>query len=108
MFDLLLPQAPLRALRLSEIYLLFSLAEAQRPQRTSMCILFLPRTPLRTLRLGESLFVFFSQRRIGVALVVSSHDTEHFGALTDNLVQTSEVGVHRFCTSGNVTPAHYS
>ena len=34
--------------------IVFSLAEAQRPQRTSMFILFSPQTPLRTLRLGES------------------------------------------------------
>ena len=39
---------------LARVYLFFSLAEAQRPQRTSMFILFSPQTPLRTLRLGES------------------------------------------------------
>ena len=41
----------------------FSLAEAQRPQRTSMFDLFLPKKPLRTLRLGEKYHFFLSQRR---------------------------------------------
>jgi len=43
----------------------------------------------------------------GVALVVSSHDPVHFGALTDTLLQISEGRVHRFRTSDNVTPIHY-
>jgi len=45
--------------------LFFSLAEAQRPQRTSMFILFLPQTPLRALRPCEILLFFLSQRRRG-------------------------------------------
>jgi hypothetical protein len=61
MFVLLLPQTSLRTfLRPGESLFVFSLAEAQGPQRTSMFILFLPETPLRALRLGESLFVIFS------------------------------------------------
>jgi len=36
MFELFLPQATLRALRLGESLLFFSLAEAQSPQRISM------------------------------------------------------------------------
>jgi len=38
MFELFLPQTPLRTLRPGEIYLFLSLAEAQRPQRISMFI----------------------------------------------------------------------
>jgi hypothetical protein len=34
-------------------YIYFFLAEALRPQRTSMFNLLLPKTPLRSLRLGE-------------------------------------------------------
>jgi len=37
--SLCLPQMPLRALRLGEILYIFSLAEAQRPQRISMLLL---------------------------------------------------------------------
>jgi len=36
MFDLFLPQIPLRTLRPGEIIFVFSLAEAQGPQRISM------------------------------------------------------------------------
>jgi hypothetical protein len=58
MFNLFLPQNPLRALRLGESHLFFSLAEALRPQRTSMFNLFLPQKPLRALRLCESKYLF--------------------------------------------------
>jgi hypothetical protein len=100
MFDLFLPQKPLRTLRtlrLGEIifvfisrkgakdakkfdvylvvtpntsacsaplrdFIVFSLAEAQRPQRTSMFIWYLPQTPLRALRLREIIYVFISRQ----------------------------------------------
>ena len=58
MFILFIPQVTLRTLRLSEIYLFLSLAEAQGSQRTSLFILFLPKTPLRALRLCEIIFIF--------------------------------------------------
>ena len=61
MFILFIPQTSLRALRLSEIYLFFSLAQALRPQRTSCSCLLLHHIPLRALRPGESLFGFFSR-----------------------------------------------
>jgi tungstate transport system ATP-binding protein len=56
---------------------------------------------LRTIQLLINL------KQQGVALVVSSHDPVHFGALTDTLLQISEGSVHRFRTSDNVTPIHY-
>ena len=40
----------------------FPLAEAQRPQGTSMFDLLLPQIPLRPLRLGEIIFIFFSRK----------------------------------------------
>ena len=43
-------------------FIVFSLAEAQRPRRTSMFILFLPQPPLRALRLCEIMLVFFSRQ----------------------------------------------
>jgi tungstate transport system ATP-binding protein len=57
---------------------------------------------LRTLELLINL------KQQGVALVVSSHDPVHFGALTDTLLQISEGRVQRFSVSDNVTPIHYS
>ncbi len=56
---------------------------------------------LRTIQLLINL------KQQGVALVVTSHDPMHFGALTDSLLQISEGRVHRFRTSDNVTPIHY-
>jgi tungstate transport system ATP-binding protein len=56
---------------------------------------------LRTIQLLINL------KQQGVALVVSSHDPVHFGALSDTLLQISEGRVHRISTSDNVTPIHY-
>jgi len=56
---------------------------------------------LRTIQLLINL------KQQGVALVVSSHDPVHFGALTDTLLQISEGRVHGFSTTDNVTPIHY-
>ena len=47
--------------------IVFSLAEALRPQRISMFDLLLPLTPLRTLRLGEKFYVFISRKGAKVA-----------------------------------------
>lgn len=57
---------------------------------------------LRTIQLLINL------KQQGVALVVTSHDPVHFGALTDTLLQISEGRVHRLSVSDNVTPIHYS
>jgi tungstate transport system ATP-binding protein len=57
---------------------------------------------LRTIQLLTNL------KQQGMALVVTSHDPIHFGALTDTLLQISEGRVHRFSVSDNVTPIHYS
>ena len=47
--------------------IVFSLAEALRPQRISMFDLLLPLKPLRTLRLGEKFYVFISRKGAKVA-----------------------------------------
>jgi hypothetical protein len=47
---------------LARVHLVFFLAKAPRPPRTSMLDLLLPQTPLRALRLCEIIFVFSSRR----------------------------------------------
>jgi len=56
---------------------------------------------------SRTIELLINLKQQGVALVVSSHDPVHFGALTDTLLQISEGRVHRFRTSDNVTPIHY-
>lgn len=56
---------------------------------------------------SRTIQLLINLKQQGVALVVSSHDPVHFGALTDTLLQISEGHVHRFSATNNVIPIHY-
>ena len=66
MFNLFLPQKPLRALRLCEIILVFISRKGARVAEKYKFILFLHKTPLRTLRLGERKLYSYLKRESAI------------------------------------------